>query len=106
MDNTALKPTIFDIRSFKKNEEEKLGLTDEERQLSTLSNMEGWIVLKQFALQAMKELDAFNSEAIAKGMPFEEIGKNTVIISLAKEIVQRLINKVEDASEAVNTNGK
>jgi hypothetical protein len=102
-DTQALRPTIMNIPSFKK-EETTESINDEEKFLGVLGNTKGWEILRDFARQAMSELDLFNSEAIANGQTFEEIGKNTVIISLAKEIVQRIISKVEDAREA--TNGK
>lgn len=104
-DTAALRPTIMNIPSFKK-EETTESITDEEKFLAVLGNQKGWEILRDFAEQAMRELDAFNADAIAKGMSFEEIGKNTVIISLAKEVIHRIISRVEDAQSAVEANGK
>ena len=105
-DTQALKPSMFNIASFRKDEDVKEAITDEENYLSALKHTPGWKILNDFSFKAINELDEFNSEAISNGMSFEEIGKNTVIISLAKEIVRKILNKVNDASDAVEQNGK
>jgi hypothetical protein len=96
----ALKPSFFNLPSKKDKEAEKIGASDEERALSTLSETKGWVVLEEFIQGLLKDLDSVNATAIASGATFEEIGKNTVVVNMAKEVINRIITKVTDAKEA------
>ena len=98
----ALKPNFFSqFPSIKQDEEAKAkGATDEERLFYGMSNTAGWQLFKDLAKRLMDELDFSNDQAIAQGLPVEEIGKNAVVISLSKGIIKRLLNKVEDSKEA------
>jgi hypothetical protein len=101
MDNQSLKPSFINLPSLVADKEaEKKGATDEERILYGGSKTAFWGVLKGIFEDAEKDLDNLNSVAIEKGAPFEEIGKNTVVVNLAKGIITRIKNKVEDAVEA------
>jgi hypothetical protein len=96
----AIKPTTFNIPSFKLDEEaSKRGATDEERHLYGLTNQLGWKLVKEFKERVFDEIDDTNRLAISEGKPFDEIGRNTVVINLAKDIVNRIFAKVEDAKE-------
>lgn len=97
----ALRPGIFNIEAFKKDEEAlKRGATEEERFLYGLTSMKGWQLLKEFKERVIAELYDANKVAMSSGLPFEEIGKNAVVINLAEDIVNKIINLVEDAKEA------
>lgn len=97
----ALRPGIFNIEAFKKDEAAlKRGATEDERFLYGLTSMKGWQLLKEFKQRVMGELYEANKAAMSSGLPFEEIGKNAVVINLAEDIVDRIINLVEDAKEA------
>ena len=101
MDKSALKPTIFNIEAFKKDTEAaKRGVSDEERDLYSVSQMRGWKLLIEFKERVVKEMEDANKAAMATRIPFDEIGKNAVVINLAESIVDRIINKVSDAQEA------
>jgi len=100
LDNTALKPTIFNIEAFKKEENASPTVTDEERFLYTLSKQKGWEVITEFKGRVFKELEEANRNAMSGGLPFEEIGKNAVVINLAESVVDRILNLVNDAKEA------
>ena len=92
----ALPSVVKDIEARKK------GLTPEEQEYFVLSQTAGW---KQFLKDAdllMRDLDQGTATAMAQGLPFEEIGRNAVVIDLAKGIIKRLIEKVEDAREVVD----
>jgi len=105
MDNQAIKPTIFNIQSFKRDEEaKKRGVTDEERHLYALTNNVGWKIISEYARNVLKEVDEANRLAISTGVSFEEIGRNTVVINLAKDIVEKILNKVNDAKEICEAN--
>lgn len=98
MDNQSLKPSFLNLPSFVADKEaEKKGATDEERILYGGSKTAFWGVLKGFIENVEKDLDNFNGIAIEKGATFEEIGKNTVVISMAKGIITKIKNKVLDS---------
>jgi len=103
----ALRPDyFFDFRSIgkeKKPEETEETLKDNERVLLTLSSHSGWAILKDYIGDLTKELDTLNQKAIESGASFEEIGRNSVVIQLCKEVLQKVINKVEDVKEWKDT---
>ena len=100
-DETALKPSFLNIASFKQEEEaNKAGASIEEKQLYGLTNLAGWKIFSDFKDRVFQEIDNTNSIAMAEGKSFEEIGRNTVVINLAKEIVNKIFNKVKDAKDA------
>ena len=104
MDNsTALRPSVLDIRSFNKPEAEEVikGTTAEEKNLHALTTLPGWKIMTDFVETVLRELDEKNASVIAAGGSFEEIGKNTIVISLTKDILHRIFAKVEDAKDAV-----
>ena len=97
----ALKPSFFNLPISKKEDEaEKQGASDEERALATLSETKGWKVLSEFISELLTGLDAVNATAIENGASFEDIGKNTVIVNMAKGVINRITTKVSDAEEA------
>lgn len=98
----ALKPNFFSqFPSIKQDEEARAkGATEEERLFYGMSNTAGWALFKELAGNLLEELDQSNDNAIAQGLPIEEIGKNAVVISLTKGIIRRLLNKVDDSKEA------
>jgi hypothetical protein len=97
---TAIKPDTFhNIITKVKAEEKKV--SEEEQSLYGLSQQHGWKILKEFIEDSITSLDSANEMAISKGLSFEEIGKNTVVISLAKSKIKAIIDKVNDAVEAV-----
>lgn len=99
---SAIKPTFFNIPSLKLTEEaEKKGASEEETALYAMSNSKGWAIFEELAKNVLADLDQINAEAIANGSSFEEIGKNTLVISLAKDIINRLLNKVYDARDTI-----
>lgn len=101
MKEAALKPNFFStLPSMQDKKAEIAGASEEERQLYALSQSGGWRVFKEFTEQLLKELDSGTETAMAQGLPFEEIGRNAVVINLAKGIVLRQLQKVQDAREA------
>jgi len=101
LDNTALRPTIFNIEAFKKDTEAaKRGVSDEERDFYSMSQTRGWKLLVELKERVIKEMEDANKAQMANGMPFDEIGKNAVVINLAESVLDRLINKVNDSIEA------
>lgn len=96
---TAIRPDFFNVPTLQRVERgEKV--TPEELALHEMAQMRGWQILKEMAEQASRELGDINKQAIAQGLSLEEIGRNTVVIALAQGVIERLLNKVADASEA------
>ena len=87
-------------------EAEKKGASKEERQLYGLSSSAGWRVLKEFIDSLIEDLESLNSSAIASGATFEEIGKNTLVVSMSKGIIKKAMDKVEDARESIDAEQK
>lgn len=97
----AIRPGFFTTFSVAKDEEAKTkGVTDEERMLYGLSQSAGWAILTQEIEQLLQEMDSMNDKAIEAGADYEELGKNTLVISLAKNVIRRIVNRVNDAKEA------
>jgi hypothetical protein len=100
MDNKAIRPNFINPITTSEKVLEKKGASDEERTLFAMSKSGGWKVFKEIALRSLGELDELNRVAIANGAGYEELGRNTVVISSVKDIINHLINKVEDAKES------
>jgi hypothetical protein len=100
MDNQAIRPSFINPITSTEAEMEKKGTTDEERALFAMSKTGGWKVFKDITSQALVELDELNRIAISNGAGYEELGRNTIVISSVKDIINHLINKVEDAKES------
>ncbi|OFW53994.1 MAG: hypothetical protein A2163_07945 [Actinobacteria bacterium RBG_13_35_12] len=96
----ALKPK-FNINLAVDEAIKKTDVTDEERQLYHVSQTAGWRILEDFIQEQIDGLDAINAKAMEAGQNFEEIGKNTIVANLAKDVIRRILNKVKDAKEAV-----
>lgn len=74
--------------------------TPEELALYSLSKGRGWRVFRGIAERALEDLRNINKLAIEQGLPLEEIGRNAVVASLAQGVIERLLHKVEDATDA------
>ncbi|MBM3120114.1 MAG: hypothetical protein FJ006_11335 [Chloroflexi bacterium] len=98
----AIKPdnVFFSLPSLAIKKEAP-GATDDEVALTAMAETDGWAVLEGFIENVSRDLDEANGVAIGQGASFEEIGKNTVVISMAKGIIGKILDKVNDAKEAV-----
>lgn len=103
----AIKPDFFNnLPTLNQEQEEKSGVSDEERHLYRLSSHKGWKILLEYINDLRKDLDGLNDTAYEKGLPLEEIGRNAVIVSLTRGILKKITDRVEDAKEACeNTDG-
>lgn len=106
----AIRPDFFfkNMPSIQEadNVAARLGATEDERALHAMSQIKGWQVLKNYLEQLYKELNDTNKTAMAAGASLEEIGRNTVVVTLTQEIIEKLINKVADATDACTQNGE
>lgn len=91
--------------TFVKEEEvKKSGLMDEEKHLYSLSHHAGWKILEKYSQELLNDLDQVTNLALTQGLELEEIGKNAVVANLAKGIIKRILQKVEDSVESVEKN--
>jgi hypothetical protein len=98
---TAIRPDFFiNVPALAKAQSVE-SATDDEKSLYALSKTSGWALFKQIAEQTILELNNVNKVAISQGLPLEEIGRNAIVVSLAQEAIERLLNRVLDASEAI-----
>ena len=97
----AVRPDFFaNFASLKRNiEASKKGVSSEEQALYAMSNTDGWRLFKNTVDSLLGEMDGMIDASIASGLSREQIGENTIVISLAKGVIRRLVNKVEDAKE-------
>jgi hypothetical protein len=100
---TAIRPDAFiDYRKvIDKAQPETPTELLEENQLAKLSNTEGWTVLRKYIQQLKSDLGNINKSMMERGASFDEIGKNAVIVELAGELLTQIVQKVDDAREAV-----
>ncbi len=102
----AIKPAYFadirQIRSLKTREKaKKIGMDPEEGLLHALSDTGGWKVLEKHIREIMADLDDLTRQQMEKGASTDEIGATAVTVQLCKEILNKILNKVNDAAEAV-----
>jgi len=101
-DYQAVRPDKYfsSLPSVIKDEEaKKKGVTEEERALAALSESMGWNILTGYIDNLVDDLDDVSGRAISDGATFEEIGRNTLVINLAKGIIKKIMDKVTDAKE-------
>lgn len=103
MDNEAIKPTFFNSLPtiVREQQAKQKGVSEEEQSLHALSQQRGWVILREYIDSLLKDMDNSTSAAMSKGLSFEEIGKNAVVIDLTKGLIKRVLDKVEDAREQV-----
>lgn len=104
---TAIRPDFYfkGLPTLQNDREaEKKGATEEERQVYAMAQTSGWNVVQNFIERLSKDLDMVNKNAIENGAPLDEIGRNTVVISLTQDILQKVLDKVSDSIEACTQN--
>lgn len=101
MEDNAIKPGIFNIQAFQaKKKAEAVDATVEETALYAMSKGKGWKILDQYIKTISIQLNDANRDAIANGLPLKEIGQNAVVINWVKEVLDKVVHKVEDARDA------
>jgi len=106
-DYKAVRPDYFTdfrhIRSLKtKDKVAKAEIDPEEAILHDLSEHSGWGLLKDYIVNVSDELDKIITGQMESGATLEQIGLKTVTVKLCKEVLTKIINKVEDARESVD----
>lgn len=102
----AIRPD-FSLNSIPALENIELGEgpSKEERAYFSMTSSEGWKNFLKLKSEVIEDMEKLNRTASAQGLSFEQIGQNTVVINMVKDIVDRLFNKVADAAEACEQNG-
>jgi len=99
----AIKPDYFkDLREVKK-EVEKPIQEKEEIALADMSELAGWKVLHEYITDLQESLDALLSAAMTNGASYEELGQKTIVTTLTKSYLDQVIQKVEDAKQAIQS---
>ena len=103
MTDKAMRPDVFfnslpTIIADRKAESK--GATDDERMLYSMSRSRGWKVLKEYIGSLTRDLEEVSITAMSDGKTFEEIGRNALVVDMAKGIIRNINNKVEDARES------
>lgn len=100
----AIRPDFFfsKLTAVQENDQEaeKKGATEEERAIYAMTQTKGWVIMKDTFDSLYKELNQVNKSAIESGATLEEIGRNTVVVSLVQDILDKLLNKASDAVDA------
>ena len=73
----------------------------EEQALFDISELAGWKVLKEYIGELKEILDKILQTSMEGGASFEEIGQKTIVTTLAKSYLNQVIEKVENAKEAL-----
>ena len=97
----------FDLDALKTKEKAvKAGVSTDEISLNELAHSGGWKIISQLITDIKSELDQTVINSMAAGLSYEEIGRTTVAVNITKDVLTRLVNKVDDAREAVERNRK
>ena len=103
IDEQAIKP-VFNIASYIKDKEQPKTdvetLSEDEKTLGYGAKQKFWKVLKAHIENEIDTIDKIAESAIESGMPMDEIGRNTVVVSQVKGVLNKIFNIVEDSYEA------
>lgn len=104
----AMRPDFF--ANFptlqKETEAKKRGATDKEQAYYSMSLSAGWKYFDKEIDELLEEMDQLIDNSVANGMTREQIGENTIVVSLARGVIKRLRNKVQDSKEACDPTGE
>lgn len=100
---TALHPDFMANFPILKPEESKDGPTDREQAYYAMSQTLGYKFLQADCEDLLDQMDVMNDNAVQTGMAYEELGRNTVVVSLVKGIIRKLMDKINDSKEACET---
>lgn len=104
---SAIKPSFYEpLAQVQEQEAIAKGITDNDRALARLSGNKGWKILRQLSEEKLDSLKQANKLAMTNGSSLEEIGRNAIVLTMVEEIVQSLLLKVDDAVEAVESDGQ
>ncbi len=97
----ALRPNNFNGLSSLEEQADIQAVKDDEESLAYVARSRGWDLILEEMEQIEKEMDEMVIASMGEA-DFEEIGKRTLVKELAKNAIQRIKRKVEDAREAAD----
>lgn len=103
--NQALKPNYFsEFSSLEslKVEDTQAELDPKDHALFRMAKSTGWKVFKALVDDVTRELDEAVKSQMASGADYEVIGQSTVAKELTKDVIRKLITRVEDVRESVD----
>jgi len=107
MQTQAIKPDSFnDFRKIVEREKAKDSLDQKEYYLAALANSDGWLTLKEYINNLKDDIDNLNKSMMERGASFEDIGRNAVIAQLARDLLKKIVQRVEDAAESIENQPK
>lgn len=104
-DKSAVRPDVFSItlHSQIQKEAEAKGIDPQDNHLYALSQHKGWLIIKEYIQNQIDNLDTLTATQMSQGATFEDIGRNAVVAQLSKGYLTNILNKVDDAREAVES---
>lgn len=103
MSKLAIRPDYFAPLLKAQEEADKLGVLPEENHLAHLAEHPGWDELKAYIEGLKQVLDSMVKTRMATGGTKEEIGEAAILSELCKDNLQKIIEKVEDARDTVES---
>lgn len=88
----------FDIPTFQKKDED---IDADTENLAAMENTAGWKVLSDYINQIVTDLDQMTTNQMQQGASFEDIGRSTVVKEITKDVLRRVINRVNDARDTI-----
>ena len=104
MSNKATRPDYFSGFKGSLTSEAELkdkGIDLQDQAIAGLANNKGWKILREYIESMITDLDVITKVQMSEGKDFEEIGRNAVVTQLTREFLQRITQKVDDATEAI-----
>ena len=98
--DSAIRPNYFEdfssMPAFKEVAEIEEQLSEEEKSLGRLAKNSDWQVLKAYIEAVMTDLDELVRRKMETGASLESIGQSTITKELTKDVLKRIIARVED----------
>jgi hypothetical protein len=107
MQTQAIKPDSFnDFRKIVDKFRAPESLDQKEYYLAALANSDGWKTLKEYINDLRSDITQLNKSMMERGASFEELGRNAVVSQLAQDLLTKIVQRVDDAAEAVENQPK
>ena len=106
---TSIKPdnyfsTVRQLRTLKTEEEaRKSGKSPDDQAIHDMGATKGWELLNGYIDSLKRDLDDLIKGLMEQGASYEVIGQKTIVKELCKEMLERIQQKVQDATESIET---
>ena len=96
----AIKPDYF--KPFRQVINEDVTPEKEEQQIAWMAKTPGWKHMDRFIRDLQQSLEIPAKQAMENGCSYEDIGRKTIVAQLSKEVLQKILDRVNDAKEATD----